>query len=175
MIKAQIMAFLALVAASCATVPKSPEISSAEVKYFPDATFDETIENVFLDGKHYRDWYSNHLAALQEPSLYQADGRSEKYLRFVWLRTFHNPVAIRVEFSGKNTARLFFKLTDGAGGYVAGELVEEREKELDNSQIEKLLSAFTKINVCGQPTEDDNGYDGALGIDPGPCACIRQT
>lgn len=163
--KTSILIALALMTASCAATPRSEAIVGSPSRYFPDTTFDETIDDVFFDGKDYRGWYSNHLAALQERSLFEMDGGAEEiYFRFVWLRTFHNPVAIKVELTRENTATLTFKLADGAGGYDAGKLVKVEEKDLDKPQIERIQSLFDAINICDEPPDESAGFDGAQWI-----------
>jgi hypothetical protein len=42
-----------------------------------------------------RDWYSRHLLAAGEPAL-PSTSRST-IVRLTWLRTFHNPIIVRVE------------------------------------------------------------------------------
>lgn len=41
-----------------------------------------------------RGWYSSHLRSMAEPSL--SCGAIEDSYRFVWLRSFHSPVAVRM-------------------------------------------------------------------------------
>ena len=41
-------------------------------------------------------WYSKHLFVMREPLIYGDKSKNEVY-RFTWLRTFHNPIAIRIE------------------------------------------------------------------------------
>src|SRR4051794_28638610 len=60
--------------------------------YFPIQLFsDFTVE-----------WYARELATMREPSLNHSNCSPEIY-RFLWLRSFHAPVAIRVwTFAGKH-------------------------------------------------------------------------
>ena len=58
------------------------------------------------------EWYSQHLIAMGEPLL--PDGANEVY-RFLWLRTFHNPIMIRLTYDPKG-CDLIAKRLDGAGG-----------------------------------------------------------
>jgi hypothetical protein len=67
------------------------------LKYFPQGVLEDNAQvDSFLSG-----WYSKHLKALEEPFLFLESERSsaESY-RFVWLRTFHHPVILRVGIRG---------------------------------------------------------------------------
>ena len=57
-------------------------------------------------------WFSKQLTGLDEPKLYK-DYNFETY-RFTWLRTFHNPISIRLE-KRDNEYLLFVKRANGAG------------------------------------------------------------
>jgi hypothetical protein len=61
-------------------------------------------------------WYSAQLRALKEPSLFQlaSNALSHSY-RFLWLRTFNHPIAIRVDIKPAGTGALTTKVTSGAG------------------------------------------------------------
>ena len=71
------------------------------IDYFPDNIFDQNDGfNDFVD-----QWYSKNLKALREPSIYtQIDDKSKNVFRFTWLRTFDNPISIRLEIQEKGTA-----------------------------------------------------------------------
>jgi hypothetical protein len=43
-----------------------------------------------------REWYSMHLRAMGEPSLSCGLPSEEEVYRFLWLRTFHHPIAVRI-------------------------------------------------------------------------------
>ncbi len=75
------------------------------------------------------EWYSSQLSAMGEPSL-QCASRYPIY-RFLWLRTFHHPIAVRVE-KRQDGMHLFAVELDGAGGYEPG---------LESRRIQRVLSA----------------------------------
>src|SRR5215469_15820751 len=55
-------------------------------------------------------WYSGLLTALDEPSLLQTSKNPAlQSYRFVWLRTFHHPVAVRLDVMGDGTGMLTVK------------------------------------------------------------------
>src|SRR6267378_2766004 len=82
-----------------------------------------------LGQDHQRDeftnqWYSKHLRALREPSLWetsQLDLTAEAY-RFLYLRSFHHPISVRLVVAQDKTATLISKETHGKGGYEPGRL-----------------------------------------------------
>src|SRR4051794_40881868 len=66
----------------------------AEERFFPDLVFDANKEhNDFIV-----DWYSKHLKAMKEPSLWKLceKDRSVTVYRLLWLPTFDRPVSVRL-------------------------------------------------------------------------------
>jgi hypothetical protein len=63
------------------------------------------------------------------PEIAAAD---ESY-RFFWLRTFHNPVAVRLSRTGDDKF-LSVKQTDGRGGYDFGKLIVNETRRLKDSE-----------------------------------------
>jgi hypothetical protein len=82
-------------------------------------------------------------------------------MRFLWLRTFHPGIAVRVEH-GPSQALLVATELSGKGGYEPGHVKRHVERALlpdEWSQLQQLLaeSEFWKL-----PTNDDElGLDGA--------------
>src|SRR5215204_1130025 len=65
-----------------------------------------------------RDWYSNHLRAMEEVALTSLLDEDESY-RFLWLRSFHHPITIHVWRTGVDQF-IVVKEVSGAGGYKPG-------------------------------------------------------
>ena len=131
-----------------------------KVVYFPGGVF---------SGNERRDefrvrWYTEHLAAMGEPSLYFAyDPTGESY-RFLWLRSFHHPVAVRVWSSGDEHF-LVVKQLDGAGGYAPGRLSVNRTRPLSKDEWDEFVRLLDGICYWQLPTEDSRlGNDGAQWI-----------
>jgi len=108
-------------------------------------------------------WYSEQLSALKEPVIYILADKSKIIYRFTCLRTFHNPFSIRIEIDNqKESAILFFKMCDGAGGYDLGDLSINEEKILTRSEIESIIETVEKYDYLGMDFEDDiKGLDGS--------------
>jgi len=102
---------------------------------------------------------------------------AESY-RFLWLRTFHHPVLVRLDFLGDGRAAVVYKETDGAGGYEIGSLVKNETVDvnsvlLDQTQDPDAVDAAldqiredAEAQFWRQPYQVDQGlgYDGAMWI-----------
>jgi hypothetical protein len=105
-------------------------------------------------------WYSKMLFGLHEPVLYQSSDTSEIF-RFIWLRTFHKPIAIRVT-AKKGEHILTVKVASGAGGYDVGNLVRDTSFYISNNEWKEFSSQIGAINFWSLPSQDNNrGKDGS--------------
>jgi hypothetical protein len=113
-------------------------------------------------------WYSTHLKALQELSLLQlAQNPAVQSYRFLWLRTFHHPVVVRLDFKSDGTGAITTKVASGAGGYKPGHLVENTTRPLSREQMEKFLVAVKRAQFWELPSHETpatEGCDGAQWI-----------
>jgi hypothetical protein len=110
------------------------------------------------------EWYARHLSAMSEPSFLSLHDNEDEAYRFLWLRSFHHPVAVRVWRSGDQRF-LTVKELSGAGGYEPGKLIVNRTRAL----TEEEWSTFTLLledALYWQIAErdDDMGTDGAQWI-----------
>ncbi len=113
------------------------------------------------------DAYAKHLVALKEPSLWelsQKDPRAEAY-RFLYLRSFDNPIAIRLVVT-RDGGRLISKQTSGQGGFEPGHLVLNRESRLSKEATAWFLAEVKHAHFWDDPTRDDSRVvlDGAQWI-----------
>ena len=76
--------------------------------------------------------YTEFLIGLKENKIDTLKTEKEIY-RFLWLRTFHNPIVIRIEKNDKKI-KLFWKRSNGKGGYEPGKIVENKSIELTQKQ-----------------------------------------
>lgn len=124
--------------------------------YFPDSAF--AREN--SDGSLFREWYGNYLSALGEPSLFAAPNSDMRIYRFLWLRSFHDPIAVRVEIEPDGDALLYYVRASRARGYEPG-LIERKSRRLSAAQTASIERRFAKLSLC-QPRDDDtHGLDGS--------------
>ncbi len=152
---------LALVACAHPDAPVVAQalcVDAAPKAYFPEGVFSPRAQSDrFASG-----WYSKHLAAMGELSL-NCPTRFPVY-RFLWLRTFHHPIAIRVEYRAGETV-VFATELDGAGGYEPGKLLRRVERRLSKKEVSTITARLAAETVWAPPDEDHSfGADGAQWI-----------
>jgi hypothetical protein len=109
------------------------------------------------------EWYSKHLFAMREPILFSDSSQTESY-RFVWLRTFHNPIAIRIE-KQQNIYLLTWKQCNGEGGYEPGQLTIAKQKQINDVTWENFKKLLNQIDFWNMSTEiESEGFDGSQWI-----------
>lgn len=113
------------------------------------------------------EWYAKHLKALGEPSLWElsrSDTQARVY-RFLWLRSFHRPVAIRVIINSDLTAVAYVKVANGMGGYEPGPLVRNQRLPVGKHGSALLLSRIIETRFWDLPSRGEpGGTDGAQWI-----------
>ena len=117
-------------------------------------------------------WYPKYLEAMKEPSLYEqrTNNTIEQY-RFLWLRTFHKPIAIRVRKDNAGITLRVVRLS-GAGGYDPGKIEHDESCALTAAQWDELLKLLGKASFWGTPTVENYsaGFDGSQWILEGQSA-----
>jgi hypothetical protein len=134
-------------------------VTPAQTGYFPDSTFSTNPNDHFVT-----DWYSGQLRALQEPSLFAlSKNTAAQQYRFLWLRTFHHPVAVRVEVKEDGTGLLTTKITSGAGGYSPGNIITSHVRPMSKEETQRIVSLVTKSDFWNLPSysREKAGLDGA--------------
>lgn len=139
--KISVVAALLVVSTACAP------------NYFPPSTFEENEE---FDAFR-RDIYSEKLSALREPALFESNYANRITYRFTWLRSFHRPVAVRIETDDEGVGTLYFKVADGRGGYDPGRLEISRRRSLTSEELESFEILFGEADICHPPSEPE-GY-----------------
>ena len=127
---------------------RGPDCGAADAAYFAgSAPSDRDL------------WYGQHLRAMREPRLCEPSD-VERY-RFLWLRTFHRPVAVRVERTEAG-ASLTARELGGAGGYAPGELARGATRDLTSSEWAELQRKLDAAGYWTLPTDSDRmGLDGS--------------
>jgi hypothetical protein len=143
-----------LVALALATIP----VAQNQEHVFPSK---DSITGAPPVDTFRQEWYSKHLIAMGETVL--PDGPSEVY-RFLWLRTFSNPIMIRLACDARG-CDLTSKRLDGKGGYEPGKVVERKERRLSGQEATSIRRMLGKTQFWSpQPKDQRIGLDGAQWI-----------
>lgn len=138
--------------------------ASASSSYFPSGILSHNEHSDHSRGN----WYSSHLKAMYEMSFYYSryhsqDRWGESY-RFLWLRSFHNPVAVRIWESGSERF-INVKELDGAGGYEPGKLIRNHLRGLTADEWSEFKRRLDRSCYWQLPnTEENFGLDGSQWI-----------
>ena len=122
-------------------------------QYFPSGTFSASTEK----------WYGGRLCAMREEPL--ARSPADEAYRFLWLRSFHHPVSVRIEASSGTSALIAVEL-DGADGHEAGTAEVRAERSLSEQEWTTLMAAIGPATFWDMPTQNPTGFgeDGAQWI-----------
>jgi len=136
---------------------------NVELQYFPSGNLGEAEVLRESARKH----YSECLAAFDEPSFWRLseDSRAECY-RFLWLRTFHPAICVRIDITSKGTSELTKKTGTGECGFGGvGRLTLNKTGWLTKNETGKFLAQLDVYKIWDEPAlEERNGLDGARWI-----------
>lgn len=134
-----------------------PRPAMGRVLYFPPGTFSPNQRR----DRFIVDWYVKHLTAMGEESLYMAADHEEGY-RFLWMRSFHHPVCVRL---WRNGGEWFIttKQASGSGGHEPGGLTPHRTRWLTGGESKQFLRLLERAAFWRLPVKGDElaGLDGA--------------
>ncbi|MBP7705707.1 MAG: hypothetical protein KA243_00510 [Candidatus Aminicenantes bacterium] len=84
--------------------------------------------------------------------------------RFLWLRSFHPSIAVRIDVEPSGRGVLTAKRLSGKGGYHPGRLVEARSKDLSARTARAFLDRLARADFWHSLPLDRSGLDGAYWI-----------
>ena len=118
-----------------------------------------------LSDEFTREWYTTQLCAMGEAPL-TAPAAGSVRIRFIWVRTFHPAISVRVEHSAHET-QLFAVELDGKGGYEPGTAARRIRRSLSLEEWTSLQESISNSGFWGLPTKPPSGllgFDGAQWI-----------
>lgn len=122
--------------------------------HFPEGIFGDKSYDLIAS------YYSLRLRALEEPVLY-SDTTSNEIYRFTWLRSFHSPLAVRIEKQAADY-NLYWKLCEGAGD--PGDLWKSGQKAIGEKTWNRFKHLLSKTGFWEMPVREKGGKDGAQWI-----------
>ncbi len=110
-------------------------------------------------------WYSRHLRAAGEPSLFAASQKQRAptawTMRFTWLPSFDAPVVVRIDRQ-EVAYHLIAKQLSGAGGYEPGSIAHRIDRVLTSDEVGQLQTIVGIAHLTRlEPVTCDRGADGA--------------
>jgi hypothetical protein len=98
------------------------------------------------------------LSAVREPSL-SCRSRSSMDFRLVWIRSFHQPVVVRVTIPGDQSVQPYVVID--APGYDGGSLIERRHRTLNHTERRMLVASLESARFWSMPSEFDPPFPDA--------------
>lgn len=133
-----------------------------KIAYFPRHAFGKNQEQ--FANNYYGAW----LSFFNEPSLLkQASEKSPKETyRFLWLRTFHHAVVIRIDVARDGAGTLVTKVSDGEAGFGMPnrKIIEDTSRPMSVDAVQSLLASIDEKGFWTTPTytmNDQTGMDGS--------------
>jgi enterochelin esterase family protein len=124
----------------------------------------ELLPLLFQEAPHAGQVSDPYLALMTEP-LSSGKEPSDFAYRFVWVRTFHHPIVVRIEKDGPSAILRAVEF-DGAGGYAWRGVAEEVSRELSPAEVEAVAAKLDKEGFWQMESEPlgTAGVDGATWI-----------
>lgn len=144
-------------------IPKGTEKNFNKC-YFPSYYFTNLTDNWECDfttnylfeiqsGKNTAEWLEIQLSDLKEDCLNDNETKPNTTIyRLTWLRSFHNPIAIRIE-KIENKVMLYWKVGKGSGGYEPKGLKKSGKKKLNPTEWTEFERLIRETNFDNLPNE----------------------
>ncbi len=127
------------------------------MQYLPE----NTIDDLFYK------YYSSFLSKLNQESIYEKMTDISKHIyRFIWLRSFHDPITITIEILDKEYGELHFQKFNVSRFYSENEIVINNFIKLTPININILLGVIKECDFWGAPSKNpySHGLDGSTWI-----------
>lgn len=136
----------------------------AQQTFFPKGAFDANPRT----DKFLSEWYSAEVVALKEPSLLtRSPSTSSESYRFLWLRSFHHPISIRLDVREDGTGTLTTKVAEGAAGYPdtskGKPLIQDESRSISAEQTQAFLKLVNQVEFWSVPAYQDGDQTGTDG------------
>jgi hypothetical protein len=90
------------------------------------------------------DSFSKNVAAMDEPSMFELSSDKDNHsYRFLWLRSFHEPVSVRIKIHSNGAGTLYVKMCDHNAWHGPNTKMEDKT----NTKIEDRTVDLTKDAV----------------------------
>ena len=103
------------------------------------------------------------LESMNEPSFIEKSKNEDFHAyRFLWQRSFHQPICFRLEINTNGSAQLIVKGSWGIGVFYSEELATGKSYKLSKNAVQKFLGYLENADFWNMtPKENPKGLDGA--------------
>ncbi len=136
---------------ACAARPAMPEAAPwTRSEYFLP-----TVLHADPDvGRLRQDWYADALARLDEPSFLELSRRPGEGYRFLWLRTWHPAVVVRLHVVGDLAVAEARRLDGRSRPQELGRLAAANRRTVSAADLAALQDALDQVGFWSLPTMD---------------------
>lgn len=129
----------------------------ADDYYFPAKALDSRTK---ID-KMLQNWYGGYLKAMMEPSISCGVKPNGYAYRFLWLRSAHHPIAVRVQKDGSSALLVAVELA-GDGEHTPGKILHRSQRLLSPTEEKEFLTKMKLAGYWEMPKNQDRfGAEGA--------------
>jgi hypothetical protein len=156
--------------------------------YFPRHAFGDNGDQFAAN------YYGTWLSFFKESSLLKetSEGATKETYRFLWLRTFHHAIVIRMDVAKDGTGNLVTKVASGEAGFGTRnqKILEDTSRQLSRMETQSLLRNLNGAgfwSIQGGEAAEITGNDGSEWVIEGekdghyhvvarwsPCSAYRQ-
>ena len=138
----------------CQVTPLLDE-EPAIASYWPAGTFASRPDDII------RRWYSAELCAMGEAPLVAPRGRDAVRLRFLWLRSFHPSISVRVESNGRHAQLVAVELAKPNERESPGRVARRERRDLEPGEWAAIDRAIEQSGLWQMRSEPHECCDGA--------------
>lgn len=137
--------------------------SGQRTDYFPDSlkTTSAVCESPFGDIERQvvlhdfeDEWLSAELSSFREPSLYRRPPSAPGSIRFTWLRSFHDPIVVRIDAAADGRRTLTARRRPAGHGFGVGHGVDREQtvvRQLNATETAALQAAIEEAGLFEAP------------------------
>ena len=127
-----------------------------------DCHYGDQVHTVKLIDDDILSSYATILARAKEPSFLTPRSDGATILRFIWLRSFHAPIIVRLTMPNQSKGRVEMIRFSGLGGYDYGQVKDRKSRAVDQGEVISLLAdADPALLEPATPSCGPPGTDGA--------------
>ena len=156
--------FAATIATTVGCVARDPHSVEADTSFAPESIRTIGDQRTFGIDSALRVMYLPYLRNMREPPMESLAGSTGvESVRFVWLRSFHHPIAVRVTRRGSRFSLVAAELGDETD-MKPGRLIKRDSVEISESQWNSVVHALRQPDFWDPAPLGGYGVDGSIWI-----------